>query len=160
MTGAIRRTPLKRRNGPHIILTRYIVSRRARLAMKHSSLFLAGAALLALSACNNRPTAEAVDPNSESVTNQAAAKAAPVELPPAIKAEQTFRCKDNSLVYVTFFEGDRQALVRTEPNGAPTTLRAANAGEPLTADGGYSMTGTTESITLTLPGKAEQTCRA
>lgn len=115
------------------------------------------AALLALSACNNRPTAEAVDPNSEAVSNQTAA--APVELPPAIKAERTFRCRDNSLVYVTFFEGDKQALVRTQPNGAPTTLRAANAGEPLTAEGGYSLTGTTESITLTLPGKDEQTCR-
>lgn len=127
--------------------------------MKHISLLLPAAALLALSACNNRPTAEAVDPNAESVTNESAAKAAPVELPPAIRADKTFRCKDNSLVYVTFFQGDKQALVRTEPNGAPTTLRAANAGEPLTAKGGYSMTGTTESITLTLPGKPEQTCR-
>ena len=127
--------------------------------MRHTPLLFAGAALVALSACNNRPSAEAVGPESDPATNQAA-KAAPVELPPAIRAEQTFRCKDNSLVYVTFFEGDKQALIRTEPNGAPTTVRAANAGEPLTADGGYSLTGTTESITVTLPGKGEQTCRA
>ncbi|PAX08720.1 hypothetical protein [Sphingomonas lenta] len=125
--------------------------------MKHR-LLLAGAALVALAACNNRPSAEAVGPESEPAANKTAA--APVELPPAIRAEQTFRCRDNSLLYVTFFEGDKQVLVRTEQNGAPTTLRAPNAGEPYTADGGYRLTDTTENITVTLPGKSEQSCKA
>lgn len=131
---------------------------QARRVMKHTPLLLAGAALFALSACN-RPATEVTDPDADTTANRTAA-APPVELPPAIKAEKTLRCKDNSLVYVTFFEGDRQALVRTEPNGAPTTLRTETAGEPLVAEDGYRMTGTTENVTLTLPGKAEQTCRA
>lgn len=127
--------------------------------MKHSPLY-AFAALLALSACSNRTPQEAdADAAAAAGANDAAA-ATPVELPPAIKAEATLRCRDNSLVYVTFFQGDTQALVRTEPNGAPTTLRAPAAGEPLVADGGYSLTGTPESVELALPGKDAQTCSA
>lgn len=127
--------------------------------MKHPPLLLAGAALLALSACN-RPANEVTDPDADTAGNRTIPAGPPVELPPAIKAEKTLRCKDNSLVYVTFFEGDKQALIRTEPNGAPTTLRTETVGQPLVAEGGYRMTGSTENVTLTLPGKAEQTCRA
>lgn len=124
-------------------------------AMKHTPLY-AFAALVALSACNNS-AAEETAANAAAPSNQVAA---PVELPPAITAEKTLRCKDNSLVYVTFFEGNRQALVRTEQNGTPTMLKAETAGDPLVADGGYRMTGTPESIDLTLPGKGAQACRA
>jgi hypothetical protein len=88
------------------------------------------------------------------------ANAAPVELPPAIKADKTFRCKDNSLVYVTFFQGDKLASIRTEQTGPVTRLTAPAAGEPLTADGGWTLTGTPASITVTVPGKPSQTCRA
>ncbi|MGJ3629785.1 hypothetical protein AB5I41_28585 [Sphingomonas sp. MMS24-JH45] len=81
----------------------------------------------------------------------ALANAAPVELPPAIKADKTMRCKDGQLVYVTFFQGDKQAVVRTEKGGTPTTLKGAEAGKPLTADGGWSMTGNTDLVALTVP---------
>ena len=124
-------------------------------AMKQTLLY-AFAALSALSACNNS-AAEETAANTAAPSNQVAA---PVELPPAITAEKTLRCKDNSLVYVTFFEGNRQALVRTEQNGTPTMLKAEAAGDPLVADGGYRMTGTPASIELTLPGKGAQACRA
>ena len=124
-------------------------------AMKQTPLY-AFAALFALSACNNS-AAEETAADAAAPSNQIAA---PVELPPAITAEKTLRCKDNSLVYITFFEGDRQALVRTEQNGTPTMVKAETAGDPLIADGGYRMTGTSESIELTLPGKSAQTCRA
>jgi len=125
--------------------------------MKHIPLL---AALVALSACNSQPkTAEVIDTNPDPMANQLAT-AAPVELPPAIKADKTMRCKDQSLVYVTFFQGDKQAVVRTERGGTPTTLKAAAAGEALTADGGWKMEGTTESVALTRPGKPVQTCHA
>jgi hypothetical protein len=117
------------------------------------------AALLALSACNSEPQApEVIDTNPDPMAT-ALANAAPVELPPAIRAEKSMRCKDNSLVYVTFFEGDKQANVRTVQNGTPTVLRAAAAGEPLVAEGGWKLTGTPESITLEQPGKGTLTCR-
>jgi predicted small lipoprotein YifL len=116
------------------------------------------AALLSLSACG-KPAPEVVDTNPDPMANELANRA-PVELPPAIKADKTLRCKDNSLVYVTFFEGDKQAVVRTEKTGTPTRLTAATGGGPLTAEGGWKMTGTPDSITLTRPGKGELTCKS
>jgi hypothetical protein len=115
------------------------------------------AAFLALSGCQ-QPKTEVIDTNPDPMANQLAA-APPVELPPAIKAEKTLRCKDNSLAYVTFFQGDRQAIVRTEEGGTPTTLRAPTAGEPLIAEGGWSLTGGPDTVNLTQPGKPAQSCR-
>lgn len=119
---------------------------------------IAAAALVALGACS-KPAPQVVDTNPDPMANELAHRA-PVEMPPAIKADKTMRCKDNSLVYVTFFEGDKQAVVRTEQAGTPTKLTAPAAGEPLTADGGWKMTGTPDSITLTRPGKGELTCKS
>ena len=118
------------------------------------------AALLVLAACNSKPAApEVLDSNPDPMANTLA-NAAPVELPPAIKSEATLRCKDNSLLFVTFFEGDKQAVVRTKKDGPATTLKSAVAGAPKTADGGWSMTGSDTNVTLTAPGKAAQTCHA
>lgn len=121
---------------------------------------MALASLLALSACDSKPAApEVVDTNPDPMANVLANRA-PVELPPSIKADKTFRCKDNSLVYVTFFEGDKQVVVRTEKTGTPTRLTAEKGGEPLTAAGGWKLTGNTANITLTRPGKGELTCKS
>jgi hypothetical protein len=127
--------------------------------MKSPLLLSAAAALFALAACTSEPKApEVVDSNPDPMASQLA-NAAPVELPPAIKADKSFRCKDNSLVYVTLFEGDKQAVVRTTKGGTATTLKAANAGEPRTAEGGWSLTGDANNITLAQPGKDSQTCK-
>lgn len=126
--------------------------------MKTPLLIASATALLALAACNSEPKApEVIDTNPDPMATQLA-NAAPVELPPAIKADKTLRCKDNSLVYVTFFQGDKQAAVKTKADGPATTLKAPAAGEPLVADGGWEMTGDTENITLKQPGKGELTC--
>ena len=117
------------------------------------------ASLFALAACNSQSTPEVVDSNPDPMAANLA-KAAPVELPPAIKADKTMRCKDGSLVYVTFFQGDKQAVVRTKKDGQPTTLKTAEAGKQLTADGGWSMTGDTTEVTLTQPGKSALSCHA
>jgi len=128
--------------------------------MKSPLLLPAAAALIALSACNSQPSKpEVVDTNPDPMAAELANKGA-VELPPAIKADKTFRCKDNSLVYVTFFQGDKQAIVKTKKDGSPTTLKADKAGDPLVADGGWKLTGDTGHITLTQPGKGEQACKA
>jgi hypothetical protein len=120
----------------------------------------AAAALLVLAACNSKPASpEVVDTNPDPMANTLA-NAAPVELPPSIKSEATLRCKDNSLLYVTFFQGDKQAVVRTKMDGTATTLKSDVAGAPKTAEGGWSMTGTETSVTLTAPGKSAQICHA
>lgn len=118
---------------------------------------IATAALLALAACNADPKTEVIDTNPDPMAKELA-NAGAIELPPAIKADKTMRCSDNSLVYVTFFEGDKQAIVRTEKGGTPTTLTAPNGGEPLTADGGWKLTGDTANVSIELPGKGALTC--
>ena len=77
-------------------------------------------ALAALAACKPEPeevSTTAPDPMASQLAN-----AAPVELPPAIAASKSMRCGDNSLIYVDFFEGDKQVVLRTEKGGSPTLL--------------------------------------
>jgi hypothetical protein len=116
-------------------------------------------AALSLAACGQTRSEQAA--NAAAAANEAvAATMANVELPPAIKAEKSFRCKDNSLAFVTFFEGDTQAVVKDKQDATGTLLKAATAGEPLTAEGGWSMTGDEGGVTLTRPGKAAISCNA
>lgn len=125
---------------------------------------LVAVSLFALTACDNK---KPVEVTSVSADPQAAeiAKRGAVELPPSIKADLSLRCNPgNSLAFVTFFNGDKQALVRTEKTGTPTKLVAAEAGQPLKAEGGYELSYSTEgkptAATLTLPGKGKLTCKA
>lgn len=128
--------------------------------MKSPLLLTATAALFALAACNSHPTPEVVDTNPDPMKNELANRA-PVELPPAIKADKTMRCQPgNVLIYVTFFEGDKLAFVRTEKTGPINRLTAAKAGDPLTGEGGWKLTGTPTSAKVTEPGKGEFTCKA
>ncbi|MDQ2764103.1 MAG: hypothetical protein M3Y22_11665 [Pseudomonadota bacterium] len=116
--------------------------------------------LLALTACDNKKGPEVVTSVSADPQRAEIAKRAPVELPPAIKADVSFRCNPgNSLAFVTFFEGDKQAFVKTAKTAPVTKLVAAEAGQPFKADGGYEMTGTPKGVTLTLPGKGKLTCK-
>ena len=127
--------------------------------MQHTSRFFAAAsaaALLSLSACNNEP--EVIDPNPDPQAD-VLANAAPVELPPAIAASRTCRCKDNSLVYVDFYT-DNTANVRLDSRqSAPTKLTSAGEGQPYTAEG-YSLSANAASVSFTAPGKGTQTCNA
>jgi len=118
----------------------------------------AAVALLALSACNQEPeviSERAPDPMASQLAN-----AAPVELPPAIKATVSMRCQPgNALVFVEFFGGDKQVTVATEQNGPKTRLTAAEAGQPFTAEGGWKLTGTPASATVEVPGKGTLSCK-
>jgi uncharacterized protein (DUF2345 family) len=124
----------------------------------HKTLSLAAAALaatLSLAACNSEP--EVVDTNPDPQA-EVLKNAPPVELPPAIAASRTYRCKDNSLVYIDFYTNNT-AMYRTEKGGTATTLTAAEAGQAFTAEG-YSVSANAENITLTAPGKGTLTCKA
>ena len=127
--------------------------------MKNPSLIAAAAvALLSLAACENKPeevSSTAPDPMASQLAN-----AAPVELPPAIAESVTLRCGDNSLVYLDFFQGNKQVQLKTEKGGSATMLKAAEAGQPFEAAGGYKVTGTPKNVTVTLPGKPAKTCHA
>jgi len=115
------------------------------------------AALLTLAACNNEPTII----NSGPLDTQAAdlAKAKPVALPPSIAASRTYRCKDNSIIYVDFMSDQTTANFRTKKGEDPVLLTAPEAGKPFVADG-YSVTGSGTQITVSAPGKGSQSCKA
>jgi len=78
----------------------------------------ASAALFTLSACgkNEPEMVNTYDPQAQELQN-----AAPVQLPPAITDNRTYRCSDNSLIYVVFFNNNT-AMLRTSPEGTPTQL--------------------------------------
>lgn len=125
--------------------------------MKSYITLIAAASLGLLSACNQNDEPEVVggpaDPMAAELAN-----AAPVELPPSVKANKQFRCKDNSLLFVDYMSDDKTALLRTEKGGAATTLKATEAGQPFTAEGGYTIDGSGENVTITVPGKSAQAC--
>lgn len=118
----------------------------------------AAAALFSLAACENKPeevTSTAPDPMASQLAN-----AAPVELPPSIQASVSMRCKDNSIVFADFYQGQKQVLIKETKDGPGKMLKAPNAGEPYVADGGYKLTGTAKNATVEVPGKGSRVCHA
>ena len=87
------------------------------------------------------------------------AKAPKVVLPPSIKSTKAYRCKDGGLIYVDLFQGDKMANLRTTENGPATKLEAPEAGQPMVAEGGYSMTVSGNSVNVTQAGKGAQACK-
>ncbi|SFS04323.1 hypothetical protein [Sphingomonas jatrophae] len=125
--------------------------------MLNRALTLAALPLLALAACNSQPetvTAGTADPTAKEV-----AAAPPVKLPPAMVSSLTYRCKDNSLLYVDLFNDGMTANLRTEKTGTPTVLTAPAKGEPYTG-GGYTVAGDGKALTITKPGGSAQACKA
>jgi hypothetical protein len=103
----------------------------------------ASAALFSLSACGQDAPERlnAYDPQGEALKN-----AAPVELPPAVTVSRTYRCSDNSLIYVDFYNNNT-ALVRTSRDGTPTTA-TAEGGNPPYAGPGYTVSGSGTHVTI------------
>jgi hypothetical protein len=95
------------------------------------------------------------------------ANAAPVELPPAIAATKTYRCKDNSLVRIDWLQAGKGAYLHGEGHDQ-THLKVAEAveGKPastdLVAEGGFVLKGeaTASTVSVTMPGKGTQSCKA
>jgi len=134
---------------------------KAEGLMKTLPLLTAAAvALLSLSACQQKEPevldGRAPDPMAERLKN-----AAPVELPPAIAASVTFRCQPgNSLLYVEFYKGEKQVVLRTVKDGPPKMLKAEAAGEPYVAEGGFKVTGSEKSATVVTPDLGTKSCKA
>ena len=115
-------------------------------------------AAAALAGCNKQShTIVAENPGDKSAP--AVAKIDPASLPPAIEASKSYRCNDGSVVYIDWLADKMTANVRASKGGAPTQVKTAEAGKPLTAEGA-SLTGsaTSASVTVALPGKGAQKC--
>ena len=111
--------------------------------------------LCALAACSNEPmTFNEFDPQAEALRN-----AAPIsEPPPMMLASRTYRCRDNSLVFIDFFTNNT-AQVRLTRDGEATMVTAENGQPPYVAPG-YSVSANAEQISLTAPGRGTLSCRA
>lgn len=104
----------------------------------------ASAVLFALSACQQSApeVVNTYDPQAAALQN-----AAPVQLPPAMTASKTYRCADNSLVYVDFYNNNTAIMRRGNRDAAPTTLTAEGGNPPFIGEGG-SVSGTGDNVTI------------
>lgn len=126
--------------------------------MTRTPLILALVAIATLVGCNEDHTIVAGPPGDDQAN---AATDVPIELPPSIAASKIYRCSgDNSVVYVDWLSDEKTANVRTEENGSPSQVAAAEAGAPMTGAGGLSLKGNAagSSINVTLPGGASKSC--
>lgn len=126
------------------------------LPMK-STLILAALAATALGACSKKDQSAAGGNTAANAT----VNVANVVLPPAIEASKSYRCKDNSVVYIDWLNDKKTADIRASKAGSASRVISAEAGKPMTAVG-YSLTGTKDmaSVTVERPGKGSQSCKA
>lgn len=121
--------------------------------MQKTHLLAAVAAISALAACGEETTQiNQFDSQAKELEN-----AAPVQLPASITASRTFRCTDNSLVYVDFYD-DNTATIRTAQDATPTMLTAEGGNPPYVAPG-FSVSANAENVRITAPGKNNLSCR-
>lgn len=125
--------------------------------MTRTSLLLPLLAAAALAGCNKSHTIVA----GPDVDNDNIAAVKNVQLPPTIASSQSYRCGDNSIVYVDWLSDKVSANVRTKQTGTPTHVTAPAAGQPMTG-GGYTIEGPFggSTVKVTEPGKAAQSCNA
>lgn len=146
--------------------------------MKTPLLILAPLSMLALAACNQTETPAA----GEADAAKATAAVEEIEMPPAITASGTYRCADNTILYVDFLGANEAADIRvgdkaatavrvTAPapeapaadaaatDAAKPAAEAAPAGPLTSADGESTLAGAGKEIKVKLAGKGEQTCK-
>ena len=123
--------------------------------MTRTALLITLATAAALAGCNKDNTIT-VGPD----TGDNAQANASVALPPSIAASKIYRCGDNHVFYVDWLSDNKTANIRSDPNGTPTQVVAAEPGKPFTG-GEYSLTGSAaaSSVTIVHAGSS-QSCKA
>ena len=126
--------------------------------MTRNPLILTLLAAAALAGCGEDHTIVAGGPDEGNTV----ATNTQVTLPPSITSSKIYRCVDNDVVYVDWLSDGKSANIRTEKTGSPTQVTAPAAGEPMTAAGGYSISGTADaaSVRIAVPGQSEESCKA
>lgn len=78
-----------------------------------------------------------------------------------IQAAKSYRCGDNSTVYVDWMSDKKSANIRTSQTGSPNHVSAQAEGQPMSGNG-YTLEGAFagSSVKVTQPGKGIQTCEA
>lgn len=127
--------------------------------MTRTPLIIMLAAAAALAGCskeNHTIVAGGPDGNETSATNT------PIALPPSITASKTYRCADNKVVHVDWLSDGKSANISAEQGASPTQVTTADPAKPMTAAGGYSLSGTSSasSVKIGVPGHPAQSCKA
>jgi hypothetical protein len=124
--------------------------------MTRKTIAISLVAAAALAGCN-RENHTIVAGGDDNEANAAAT--ANVVLPPSIAASKTYRCGDNSVVFVDWLTDNKTANVRSEPTASPTQVVAAEPGKPLMG-GDISLTGSAagSSVQIERQGHGSQTC--
>jgi hypothetical protein len=141
--------------------------------MKKTLLFIAPLSMLALAACNKSETPAA---EGDAATTAEAPAAPAATLPPAITAQGTYRCADNTILYVEFLGANEAADIRVgakdaaairvmaakpAADAAPADPAAAKPASALKSEDGKTMlTGSGASINVKLADKGGQTCKS
>lgn len=161
-------------------LTSYAAVAKSRCIMKKILNPLAVApiaAIFALAACGEQEpevVGGMADPDAEELE-----ELEPVEMPPMRTREASFRCGDNSVVYVSFYTNDTQVGVAMEQGAVQTILpnealaaeegedgegeaAEAPAGPPRYSGEGYTLVGASDASTIQFgaPGRGMQSCNA
>ena len=121
------------------------------------TLIIAALAATALTACNKASHTIVAGSKDDNVT----VNTANVVLPPAIEASKSYRCKDNTVVYIDWLDDKKTADIRASKEGSASRVTSTEAGKAM-AGAGYSLTGTKDSgsVTVERPSKGSQTCKA
>lgn len=105
-----------------------------------------GTLVLGLAACNSAP--ETFNTGTNDPMSSELANAAPVELPPMLKSSHSYRCKDNSLIFVDFMTDDKTGNFKASKDGPVVALKAAEAGKPFVSeDGAVTVTSSADGVT-------------
>jgi hypothetical protein len=125
--------------------------------MTKNPLLISLVAAAALAGCNQDHTITSGPDDGNAANAEANAN---VQLPPSIAASKIYRCGDNHVFYVDWLSDNKTANVRSDPNGTPTQVVAAEPGKPFTG-GEYSLTGSAAapSVTIVHAGSS-QSCKA
>jgi len=84
------------------------------------------------------------DPMAEELAN-----AAPPPPMPMIKESHTYRCKDNSLIFLDFMTDNVTVNFKSDREGPVTVLKAPTAGEAFVSeDGSKTLTGSGTEVTF------------
>ena len=134
---------------------------REGAGMTRTPLLLTLAAAAALAGCNKEDHTIVAGPDTANSETNVAANAN-VQLPPSIVATKLYRCADNSVVTVNYLSDNKSANLRAGKDGNLVAVVAPEAGQPMTAEGGYSVEGTPTGATakIAVPGHPTQTCKA
>jgi hypothetical protein len=129
--------------------------------MTRAPLLITLAAAAALAGCKQESHTIVSGPDAGNDTNVAESNV-PIAMPPSITASKIYRCADNKVVYVDWLSDNKSANIRTERTGSLTQVNAAEAGKPMTAAGGYELSGSPDAseAKIAVPGHPAQSCKA